>query len=122
VRFLIDECLNASLVEVANAAGYEAYHVNHLGKSGSEDYELQKLILREKYTFVTNNARDFQRLMAATDLHPGLVVILPCVMSAVQRALFQTVLDKLGPKPNLVNRIVEVDLDAVRIYELPKLE
>jgi predicted nuclease of predicted toxin-antitoxin system len=122
VRFLIDECLSVTLVQVANAAGYEAYHVNYLGKTGSEDYELCRLILREEYTFVTNNARDFRSLMAETDLHPGVVIILPSVVSAIQRALFQSVLDKLGPVPNLINRIVEVDLDRILVYELPRLE
>ena len=72
MRFLIDECLNASLVQVANAAGYEAYHVNHLGKSGSEDYQLKKLILLEENTFVTNNARDFQRFMRRRTFTPAL--------------------------------------------------
>jgi predicted nuclease of predicted toxin-antitoxin system len=40
MRFLIDECLHESLVRVAHAAGFEAVHVNHLGLSGKQDWEL----------------------------------------------------------------------------------
>ena len=40
MRFLIDECLHESLVEVAHGAGFEAIHVNHLGLSGKPDWEL----------------------------------------------------------------------------------
>jgi predicted nuclease of predicted toxin-antitoxin system len=121
VKFLIDECLSASLVQLANTAGYEAYHVNYLGKQGSKDYELLKLIFKEEFTFVTNDARDFKKLVAATELHPGLVLIVPCATSAVQKALFQLFLEKLGPTSSLINSVVEVDLDAVRIYQLPTL-
>jgi hypothetical protein len=31
LSFLIDECLHTSLVEIANAMGYTAYHIEHLG-------------------------------------------------------------------------------------------
>jgi predicted nuclease of predicted toxin-antitoxin system len=40
MRFLIDECLHESLVGVAQRAGFEATHVNHLGLSGKPDWEL----------------------------------------------------------------------------------
>jgi predicted nuclease of predicted toxin-antitoxin system len=35
VRFLIDECLHTSLVDVAQQHGHGAHHVNWLGLSGA---------------------------------------------------------------------------------------
>jgi len=43
VKRLIDECLHASLVEVAHAAGHLADHVNYLGLGGSKDWEFRQL-------------------------------------------------------------------------------
>jgi hypothetical protein len=38
LSFLIDECLHASLVEVANGMGHIAYHIEHLGLKGAPDW------------------------------------------------------------------------------------
>jgi len=64
VRLLIDECLHTSLTDVANKACYEAHHVNRRGWSGQSDRRLCELVVREEFVFVTNNARDFRKLMA----------------------------------------------------------
>ncbi len=61
MRFLIDECLHESLVGVAHGAGFEATHVNHLGLSGKPDWELAERIVKDEFTFVTNNRVDFIR-------------------------------------------------------------
>jgi hypothetical protein len=37
-RFLIDECLNADLVAIAKARGYDADYVPHIGKAGWQDW------------------------------------------------------------------------------------
>jgi predicted nuclease of predicted toxin-antitoxin system len=70
LKFLIDECLHTSLLKVAYDAGYEAYHVNHRGKSGAGDEELMRIALAEELTIVTNNADDFRRLISRTNPHP----------------------------------------------------
>lgn len=62
MRFLIDECLHESLVAVAHGAGFEGTHVNHLGLSGTPDWELADRIVKDEFTFVTNNRVDFIRL------------------------------------------------------------
>jgi predicted nuclease of predicted toxin-antitoxin system len=77
VRFLFDECLHTSLIEVANEAGHEAYHFVYRGWAGFEDYQLRVIILEEEFVFVTNNGRDFRELFRAAELHPGLVIIVP---------------------------------------------
>lgn len=101
MRFLIDECLHESLVAVAHKAGFDASHVNHLGLTGPPDSALAERI----------------------DLHPGLIVIVPNVVPALQRSLFQAAILYLAGK-DLVNTVIEVSLagDTVQVveYELPR--
>ena len=92
MRFLIDECLHTSLTDVANKAGHEAHHVTRRGWSGFKDHQLREVVLREEFVFVTNNARDFRKLMEQTELHAGLIVIISSVRPAIQRELFQRAL------------------------------
>jgi len=80
MRLLIDECLHESLVGIAHAEGFEATHVNHLGLSGKPDWELAERIVKDEFTFVTNNRIDFIRLFDETEPHAGLIVIVPNVV------------------------------------------
>jgi predicted nuclease of predicted toxin-antitoxin system len=122
VKFLIDECLHTSLTQVANTAGHEAHHVIWRGWSGLKDHELREVILGEEFVFVTNNARDFRKLMAETELHAGLIVLVPNVRPAFQRDLFHQALVEVARFPDMINCVVEIDSDQVRVYELPKLQ
>jgi len=122
VRFLIDECLHTSLTDVANKAGHEAHHVTRRGWSGFKDHQLREVVLREEFVFVTNNARDFRKLMEQTELHAGLIVIISNVRPAIQRELFQRALVEASKLSDMINRVVEIYSDEVRVYELPKLE
>lgn len=79
MRVLIDECLSVRLVEVAQQAGFEAYHVAHRGWAALKDPALFVRIQDESFTFVTNNRDDFIALVREVDLHAGLIVILPNV-------------------------------------------
>ena len=100
MRFLIDECLHESLVTLAHAAGFEAAHVNHLGLNGKPDWALAERITKDEFTFVTNNRVDFIRLFRKMDLHPGLIVLVPNVVPALQRALISgraSVFQRKGP-------------------------
>jgi predicted nuclease of predicted toxin-antitoxin system len=123
VRFLIDECLHTSLVDVAQQHGHEAHHVNWLGLSGATDRGLMPRIVEEDFTFVTNNAGDFRRLYARQEVHAGLVIVVPQVSPARQRALFASLLDTLDPDDALLNEVIEVSLDGDEVvitrYELP---
>lgn len=124
MRFLIDECLHTSLVDVAQDHGHEGHHVNWLGLSGATDRGLMPRIVEGDFTFVTNNAADFRRLYARQELHAGLVIIIPQVVPASQRALFSSLLDTLDADNALVNEIIEISLDGDDIvftrYELPE--
>jgi predicted nuclease of predicted toxin-antitoxin system len=112
VKFLIDECLHTSLVDVAEQHGHECQHVNWLGLSGQSDWNLVPRIVDGNYTFVTNNAGDFRRLYARRELHAGLVIIVQQVVPARQRTLFSTLLDTLQPGDVLINEVIEITLDA----------
>jgi predicted nuclease of predicted toxin-antitoxin system len=120
MRFLIDECLHESLVDLAHAAGLEAMHVNHLGLSGRPDWVLAERIVEDEFTFVTNNRADFIQLLGKIELHPGLIVLVPNVVPTLQRALFQAAL-QYSVQRDLVNTVVEVRLEGktVRCLEYP---
>jgi predicted nuclease of predicted toxin-antitoxin system len=122
MRFLIDECLHESLVALAHAAGFEATHVNHLGLSGKPDWALAERILLDEFTFVTNNRVDFVQFFGKMDLHPGLIVLVPNVVPALQRALFEAAIRYLAGR-DLVNAVIEATLDGTVVrcveYQLP---
>jgi len=122
MRFLIDECLHESLVGVAHADGFEATHANHLGLSGKPDRQLCVRIVADEFTFVTNNRIDFIRLFGQMELHAGLIVIVPSVVPAVQRALFEAAIRYMAGK-ELINSAIEVSLEGSTVkcieYEIP---
>lgn len=47
MRFLIDECLSPLLVSGAAQAGYEAYHIAHIGKAGWPDPDVMRYAISE---------------------------------------------------------------------------
>jgi hypothetical protein len=44
-------------------------------------------IIKDEFTFVTNNRVDFLQLFRKMDLHPGLIILVPNVVPDLQRAL-----------------------------------
>ena len=123
MKFLIDECLHTSLVEVARGRGHEATHVNFRGLSGVQDWNLMAPIRDGDFTFVTNNAKDFRRLYARENVHAGLVILIPNVPPHEQRELFDAALDDLTVTAGLINEALEVrfvgeDIEITR-YDLP---
>jgi len=123
VKFLIDECLHTSLVAVAQDRGHIGHHVTWLGLSGETDWDLMPRIIAEDFTFVTNNASDFRKLYAREPVHAGLVIIVPQVVPALQRALFEFVLAELADGGDPVNEAIEVvvdgDMVVIERYVLP---
>ena len=120
MRFLIDECLRESLVGVAHGTGFEANHINHLGLSGKPDWALAGRIVKDGFTFVTNNRVDFIRLLGRMELHAGLIIIVPNAIPAVQRALFEAAIRYLAGR-ELINSAIELNLEGktVRCVEYP---
>ncbi|HEV2691208.1 MAG TPA: DUF5615 family PIN-like protein [Bryobacteraceae bacterium] len=121
MRFLIDECLHKSLVDLTHAAGFEATHQPSRPER-QPDWALTERIIKDEFTFVTNNRVDFVRLFGKIDLHLGLVVLVPNAAPALQRALFQAALQYAAQR-DLVNTVVEVSLEGKSVrcveYQLP---
>lgn len=123
LKFLIDECLHTSLVQVAHASGYVADHVNYLSLGGLKDWQLLPVIREREYTFVTNNGADFLALFGKEPLHPGIIIIVPNVTPVLQRELFKAAVGHIGAQ-DLTNSVVEVKYVRDRIvcsqYALPE--
>lgn len=121
-KFLIDECLHTSLADLAHDAGHAADHVIYLGLGGAKDWELMDTILEQDYTFVTNNRSDFLTLYRGTQVHAGLVIVVPNVTPERQKELFQAVLDHIGER-DIINAVIEADYSGNKIecqeYPLP---
>ena len=119
-RFLIDECLTPLLGALARQRGHVALHLAQMGRLGASDYQVVRLILDGGYVFVTNNARDFRRLLATVPMHGGLIVVMPNAKREVQRTLFSAVLDFIETMPDTINKVIEVyAVDDIRISNLP---
>jgi len=121
--FLIDECLTQDLVAVAHVRGHFATHVVFRNLQGTADEDLIPVIIDENFVFVTNNGKDFLALYADKALHPGLIIILPGGLKKdVQRRLFEKVLDVIEHLPDIINKVVRVDIDgAVEIEDYPTI-
>jgi predicted nuclease of predicted toxin-antitoxin system len=120
---LIDECLSVQLVTVAGQAGYEAYHIAHVGKAGWKDWNVVQHAREQDFILVTNNAVDFRKLYAAQPLHAGLVILLPNVDGEMQQRLFHGALEQIALHGEPINQVLEVDLDGEEatfaFYDLP---
>lgn len=123
MKFLIDECLHTSLVSVAQENGHDGFHINWLGLSGEKDWDLMPRIVAEDYTFVTNNARDFRKLYGRQDVHAGLIIIVPQVIPALQRDLFELILQEIASDDELLNEVIEISIEddeaVLTRYSLP---
>lgn len=126
MKFLIDECLHTTLVAVAQNRGHEGFHINWLGLSGETDWDLMPRIVEGNFTFVTNNARDFRKLYAKEELHAGLIIVVPQVLPAIQRELFDAVLADFSADDELLNEVIEITLGdetaEITRYTLPEIE
>ena len=124
MRFLIDECLSPVLVSVAAQAGYEAYHIAHIGKAGWSDPDVVRHAIHENFVLVTNNAGDYRSLYGKEPLHGGLIVIVPNVNRNEQTGLFRHALALLAARGEPINHVLEINTDGAEIvmsyYEHPR--
>jgi hypothetical protein len=120
-KILIDENLSPSLAADAQQKGFVCSHVNHLGKTGTKDWEVKRVILEGDRTFVTNNSADFRGPAnepgsfgeyADVRLHAGLVCIdAPFGLNLdLQREIFGLILDELAKSGDLTNQVLQVDV------------
>jgi len=131
-KILIDENLSPSLAADAQGRGFLCSHVNHIGKTGTKDWELKRTILEGDWTFVTNNSIDFRGPAdkpgsageyADVRLHAGLVCIdAPSGLDlSLQRQLFALILDELAKNGDLTNQLLEVAVKKDGKVELRRI-
>lgn len=111
LRFLIDECLSPKLAKIGIDIA-DITHVNFRGLMRQPDTVVARWCLDHDHVVVTNNARDFRKLYATFDLHPGVVVVQPTTSWARQRDILITALPVLTARPSLVNTLIEIDDDS----------
>jgi hypothetical protein len=132
LKILIDENLSPSLAAEAQQRGFLCSHVNHLGKTGTKDWELKRVILDGDWTFVTNNSIDFRGPAdnpgstgeyADVRLHAGLVSIdAPFGLNlSLQWQLFGLILDELVKNGDLTNQLLRVDVKKDGRVELERI-
>ncbi len=137
MKCLVDECLAPALARLAVERGHVASsHVVWIGKTGTKDWDLMKIVLAGDWTLVTRNAFDFRGpaaapggrgLYARTDLHAGLICLNgppKTFDEAVQLELFDIALDDVQANGDLINQVLEISLGeddeiSVRRYALP---
>lgn len=132
LKILIDENLSPSLAADAQQRGFLCSHVNHLGETGTKDWELKRVILDGDWTFITNNSIDFRGPAdnpgstgeyADVHLHAGLVSIdAPFGLNlSLQRQLFGLILDELVKNGDLTNQLLQVDVKKDGRVELERI-
>ena len=124
MRLVIDECLSPQLALRLNATGlHDAVHPLHVGRRGEPDHRVLERCIAEDRVIVTENARDFRRLVGETELHPGLI-ILPALDREGTWKLLESALavirERGEPMSVMVNHVLEVDESGVMtILPLP---
>ena len=99
-------------------------HVNHLGLRTETDWDLLKVIAKQDWVLVTNNAIEFRGRYREIEVHPGVVFLLPAVRRTEQVQLFEAALDRIQSHPDMINRALDVSFDAdrtpaVEVYDIP---
>jgi len=124
VKLFIDECLSPQLATRLNATGrYDAVHPLHVGRRGEPDHRVLQRCIAEDRVIVTENARDFRRLVGRVQVHPGLI-ILPAIDREGTWMMLRSALAFLeargNPADDMVNHILEVDESgAIAFVPLP---
>jgi predicted nuclease of predicted toxin-antitoxin system len=124
VRLFIDECLSPDLAKRLNDSGlHDALHPRDYGRLGDPDHVVLQRCLDDGRTIVTANARDFRRLVGATAIHPGLI-ILPAVGKEQSWGLLNVVITAIeaqgDPNQTMINRVAELTASGdLSFFELP---
>ena len=113
VRLFIDECLSPQIALRLNETGlHDAVHPLHVGRRGEPDHLVLVRCIDEDRVIVTENARDFRRLVNDVELHPGLIILPSVDREGTQRLLevaLAFVQQQGEPMNVMVNRVLEID-------------
>lgn len=129
MRLWFDEDLSPTLVQVAYEHGFETTCNRDRGVLGIKDAELRRIVQREEFVLVTDNASDFRPMYARDDVHPGMIVMPASHGRKQQRETTHQVIDWIvttasgaGETPGkfMINRLVEIDRDGrIAVTDLP---
>ena len=113
MKLFIDECLSPQLATRLNRTGrHDAVHPLHVGRRGEPDHKVLQRCVDEDRVIVTENARDFRRLVMSAEIHPGLI-ILPALDREGTWLLLQAAIKYLEtrgkPADLMVNHVLEID-------------
>jgi hypothetical protein len=90
---------------------HDAVHPLHVGRRGEPDYVVLARCIAEDRVIVTENARDFRRMVGRVELHPGLI-ILPSIDRGGTWGLLQAAIafleSRAEPMDIMLNHVLEV--------------
>lgn len=123
---LLDECISPRVAEPLRAEGHHVVPLRDVDGLGDPDYKVLRRRIDGDFVLVTQDARDFRKLIGKEDVHPGLI-ILPNLDRHQTQALLRQAIDYLvgcgNPVDLMVNRVLEVSENgALRIEDLPPTE
>ena len=124
MKLFIDECLSPQLATRLNETGrHDAIHPLHVGRRGEPDHRVLGRCVAEDRTIVTENARDFRRLVGKAEIHPGLIILPSINREGTWRLLNKAIafLESQGnPADVIVNQVLEIDASgAFSLKPLP---
>jgi hypothetical protein len=97
------------LCGVAHERGYAAQALVDLGRAGTKDWDVMKIVVERDLILVTNNVVDFLALYALRPIHPGVVLLKGRILGrAAQCQAFAAALDDVDASPDVINLAVEV--------------
>jgi predicted nuclease of predicted toxin-antitoxin system len=112
LRFFIDESLSPGLARRLNDRMIDAIHPRDVGRCGELDHVVLSRAIDEDGVIVTENKKDFQKLVSIVVLHPGLVVLPASAGSekSWEHLTAALALIEAQPRPDdyMVNRVIEV--------------
>lgn len=113
MKLFIDESLSPRIAERLNKTGmHDAIHPLHVGRRGESDHRVMARCVEEDRVIVTQNARDFRKLIGTVKLHPGLIIV-PAVDRERTWSCLQAMIAYLEVRGEaadvIVNHVLEID-------------
>jgi predicted nuclease of predicted toxin-antitoxin system len=120
LKLLLDENQSPHNALVLRAQGFDVVHVRERGLLEAADAVVLARAFAEDRAVVTANVGDFRKLVAATEVHAGIVALPGGLLREEQLELLRRLISTLGTNPDLVNRVLSVSLDGgITLEEVP---
>lgn len=126
MKLWFDEDLSPTLVQIANALGFEATCNRDRGALGISDSELRARVELDGYVLVTDNASDCRPMYVHQNIHHGLIAMPGGEGRQAQQRLARDVIafianaaDHAGELPAefMINKLVEIGSDGGSHFE-----